>query len=73
MQESSTADAAGVPAAAPPAPPLPLPQPAGSLLLTVASVSLLTTSQSDCFFVLKCGPFWGRSSPLAMTAGPTGV
>lgn len=53
--------------AAPPPPPRPLPHPAGSLLLTVDALRLTGTGSADCFFVLKCGPFWGRSKLLPCT------
>ena len=51
--------------------PAPLPQPAGSLQLTVGRVTLGgPPSTADCFLVLKCGPHWGRSQPLPMAGAP---
>lgn len=68
VQSSSVADdMAAAAAAEAPRPPPPLPQPAGSLSLTVDRITLSTASTADCFFVLKCGPHWGRSQPLPMS------
>ncbi|KAI3436798.1 hypothetical protein D9Q98_006208 [Chlorella vulgaris] len=49
-----------------------LPEPAGTLSLTVQNIKLCTAPTSDGFFVLKCGPHWGRSRTLSM-AGRTSV
>lgn len=43
-----------------------LPEPAGTLSLTVQNIKLCTAPTSDGFFVLKCGPHWGRSRTLSM-------
>jgi hypothetical protein len=43
-----------------------LPEPAGTLSLTVQNIKLCTAPTSDGFFVLKCGPHWGRSRMLSM-------
>lgn len=64
LQADAEADVESDPPSAPAPPPRPLPQPAGSLLLTVGTLSLPGAAGADCFFVLKCGPFWGRSRLL---------
>ncbi|PSC71573.1 pollen-specific SF21-like [Micractinium conductrix] len=46
-----------------------LPQPAGSLLLRVDCITLASLTSGDCFFVLKCGPFWARSAALSCSGG----
>lgn len=67
LKQSAQAEGNPGSLAAPPPPPRPLPHPAGSLLLTVDALRLTGTGSADCFFVLKCGPFWGRSKLLPCT------
>ena len=68
---SASSDAAGPASAASAAkPPPPLPAPAGSLELTIESLTLAGgASNGDAFVVLKCGPYWGRSRLLPIAGG----
>ena len=41
----------------------------GTLRLALRSVQLEGGSDMSCFAIFKCGPYWGRSSPITMTCG----